>query len=172
MRKAARHEAKLKGIKRYFTGEPCVNGHVSDRQTSNGCCIACQVQRTNLWLSENKNIAVAAQRRWESKNRESHLKLSRDWKKSNPHKTAAINVKRKTNQLKRCPSWLTNDDLWMIDEAYSLAALRTNITGIKWHVDHIIPLLGKNVSGLHVPTNLQVITAFENYSKGNRYTIM
>jgi 5-methylcytosine-specific restriction endonuclease McrA len=42
-------------------------------------------------------------------------------------------------------------------------------TGVQWHVDHIIPLQGKNVSGLHVPENLQVIQGSLNIKKGNRF---
>jgi hypothetical protein len=68
----------------------------------------------------------------------------------------------------RYPKWITADDRWMIEQAYELAALRTKIFGFSWHVDHIAPLQGKTVSGLHVPTNLQVIPAVDNIRKGNR----
>lgn len=98
-------------------------------------------------------------------------KRSRDWEKQNPEKvdTRAKSMMYKTSKIRRKPSWLTENDLWMIKEAYQLAVLRTKVTGIKWHVDHIIPLRGKIVSGLHVPTNLRVITASENRQKSNHF---
>ena len=53
-------------------------------------------------------------------------------------------------------------------EAHDLRRLRKQISGVDWHVDHIIPLNGNNVSGFHVWNNLQVIPASVNLSKGNR----
>ena len=78
---------------------------------------------------------------------------------------------RQLAKLQRTPKWLTVDDNWMIEQAYELAELRTKMFGFAWHVDHVIPLQGKNVSGLHVPTNLQVIPAILNMAKNNRYEV-
>jgi hypothetical protein len=78
-------------------------------------------------------------------------------------------VKRRCAELKRTPAWLTENDRWMIEQAYELSVLRTKLFGFSWHVDHVIPLQGKYVSGLHVPTNLQVIPATENLRKANKH---
>lgn len=66
----------------------------------------------------------------------------------------------------RFVSWA---DDFLISEVYHLSQLRTKLTNVNWEVDHIIPLSGETVSGLHVPENLRVITQFENRSKGNGY---
>lgn len=72
---------------------------------------------------------------------------------------------------KKCcmPTWLSNDYKFIINEVYNLAKLRTEITGFNWHVDHIVPIQGKEVCGLHVPWNLQVIPATLNISKSNKF---
>lgn len=85
---------------------------------------------------------------------------------------AAATAKRRAIKLNRTPAWISEDELWLIREAHKLAALRTKMLGIKFHVDHIIPLQGKLVSGLHVPNNLQVIPAALNISKNNFYEVM
>jgi hypothetical protein len=88
-----------------------------------------------------------------------------------PEKVNAKEVKRKTAKMNRTPPWLTEDDFWLIEQAYDLAAKRTQMFGFSWHVDHIIPLQGKIVSGLHVPLNLQVIPAAINTSKQNKFEV-
>ncbi len=67
------------------------------------------------------------------------------------------------------PAWLTENDNIKILKFYEQAKLLEEQTGIKHHVDHIVPLQGKNVSGLHVPDNLQVLTAEDNKSKFNKF---
>jgi len=82
----------------------------------------------------------------------------------------ANGMKRYTSKKKRGPIWLFKDDLWIIKEAYALANMRKKLTNMSWHVDHIIPLQGKTVSGLHVPNNIQVVPAKWNQYKNNRHT--
>ena len=78
-------------------------------------------------------------------------------------------AKRRCAELKRTPAWLSDTDRWMIEQIYELSTLRTKLLGFVWHVDHIIPLQGKYVSGLHIPINLQVIPATENLRKANKH---
>jgi hypothetical protein len=94
------------------------------------------------------------------------------YKTANSGKVNADTAKRRTAKMHRTPAWLTVDDLWVIEQAYELAALRTKLFGFSWHVDHILPLQGKKVSGLHVPNNLQVIPWVDNVKKANRFEVV
>lgn len=108
---------------------------------------------------------------YREKNRETVLANKRKYQKNNMPKINAAVAKRKSALLQRTPAWLSEDDLWLIEQAYELAALRTKMFGFKWHVDHMYPLQGKIVSGLHVPENLRVIPWRDNLRKGNRIEV-
>lgn len=89
-----------------------------------------------------------------------------EYRKANPHKINANTAHRRAQKLQATPSWAED---FLIEEAYDLAQRRTAVFGFEWHVDHIVPLRGKTVCGLHVHNNLQVIPGSENCSKNNRY---
>ena len=128
-------------------------------------------ERACKWQKENIDRQREINTKWREENREQHNATNRQWNKNNKPKKAALQSKRRAALLQRTPKWLSPDDLWIIEEAYKLAALRTQMLGFPWHVDHIIPLQGRKVSGLHVPTNLQVIPGADNVRKHNAYQI-
>jgi len=121
------------------------------------------------WYERNKELTKERARQWALANPEKVSKYNKQWFAKNKDKRAAYEAKRRATLLQRTPKWLTDTDLWIIEEAYHLAQLRTNLFNFPWHVDHIIPLQGKSVSGLHVPSNLRVISGSENVKKSNKY---
>lgn len=103
------------------------------------------------------------------KNRERIITAVLAQAKKSPEKFAARTRKRQAAQKDRTPKFLTNGHWLEILNFYKQAADLSDSTGVPYVVDHIVPLQGKNVSGLHVPWNLQVVTRTQNSKKGNRY---
>jgi len=94
--------------------------------------------------------------------------LNSNYRKNNAGKINAATAKRRAAKLLATPKWLTAEQLKEIEQFYILAKELETLNNVKYHVDHIVPLQGLNVSGLHVPWNLQVIKAHDNISKGNK----
>lgn len=105
---------------------------------------------------------------YNQENADARAEYLRGYQKKNADKVRSWAMHYHASKLQRTPKWLTEDDHWMIEQAYDIAVKRTKATGVMFHVDHIVPLQGASVSGLHVPWNLQVITEIENKRKGNR----
>lgn len=80
-------------------------------------------------------------------------------------KTEIAKARRKA-LVDACPAWLSEDEHAEIEAIYVEARRITAETGVPHQVDHIVPLRGKTVCGLHVPWNLQVLTAIQNRAKG------
>lgn len=160
-----------------------------------------RTEYNKLYREKNKNKLRAYRQAWRKANPDKRaeqnkryakkypemLRVKTDrWKKANPEKFAEGNkksrlknkarvlankAKYRANKRNRTPIWVDKDHLWLIKEVYELAVLRTKLFGFEWHVDHIVPLNGKLVSGLHVIENLQVIPGTENLLKNNKYGI-
>lgn len=128
-----------------------------------------RLAKAKQWRDENKDKQAVAIKNWREQNPEKLKAIYKDWAQRNKDKVNAKWMKREASKKKRTPSWLTEDDMWMMEQAYDIAAKRKQMLGGEWHVDHIVPLQGKTVSGLHVPWNLQVIPAVENQRKSNKF---
>ena len=124
------------------------------------------------YRAKRKHFCNELTRQWRQANADYVRQYSKEYRQGNKGLLAYLCQKRKIDILNRTPKWLTNDDFWMMSEAYELAALRTSMLGFSWHVDHEIPLRGKFVSGLHVPTNLRVIPAVDNQRKTNKFEVL
>lgn len=140
-------------------------------------CKSCrQAQRNveNGGTFTNRLVVSEAlqQKRSYLENREKRLAKVREYRSLNKGKANAWTKKYKTAKLQRTPKWLTEDDFWLMEQAYIVAQERTEKYGIKFHVDHIVPLQGKLVSGFHCPENLQVIPWYENIEKSNKFKLV
>lgn len=93
----------------------------------------------------------------------------KEWRSRNKGIINFHTNKRYTVRKQRLPKWITEENKLQIKAMYMLASSLTKVTGVQWHVDHIIPLQGKTVSGLHVPENLQVIQGSLNNIKSNKF---
>jgi hypothetical protein len=160
-----------------------------DKRSKDLCssyCRECTKAKANAAYSENKDLHNArsnAYRRanmpkireiaakYRAKNRERINAYSSSWVKENRLNSTLNTAKYRSAKLQRTPAWLTESDLLRIKCYYQVAAMRTRESGQSWDVDHIIPLKGRFVSGLHVPNNLRVIPASENKRKTNTYEV-
>jgi len=103
-----------------------------------------------------------------------HLNEERSALEISLHNATAIARSREHSRIRASrkreakPSWVDQEE---IDVVYREAASVARDTGVPHDVDHVVPLRGRNVSGLHVPWNLRVIPASENRAKGNKWPI-
>lgn len=121
------------------------------------------------YLEVNRGKHNLAVRKWQDKNPEKVKSISSKWKKDNPDKHRATQAQRRAVKLRATPGWLSKDQISDIKSVYSLASKLGKFFGIDYHVDHIVPLKGKGVCGLHVPWNLQILEARLNKSKSNKF---
>jgi len=179
----SRKDARQKGLVRYYTGKPCKHGHICERYVAGWGCLICnhllmQKKRKNTKYREkeradrlahyHENRDIIAKKRKERWLKGETKKTQRKYYERNKAKYSALTRYYQTLKSKRTLAGLRPNDFKKI---YIERDKLNKNTGVPHHVDHIVPLQGKNVCGLHVPWNLQVITAQENISKSNKWEI-
>lgn len=141
--------------------------NTKDRLTT--YCKSCLYSGQQEWKEKNKKKVNDWWAEYREENRARLRQNAKKWRTVNKGKKNADTAKRFAAKMLRMPKWLTKEERVRIDCYYQVAAMRTKESGYSWHVDHIVPLRGEKVSGLHVPWNLRVIPAQENMDKGNSH---
>ena len=179
-----RAEAKATGATHYFTGVPCSRGHIAPRKTK-GVCIECMKED---WVIDNERrkgqpkseAAKAAGKRYYKKNRDaviaraaarpaSEVRRYKDsHKERNPEYYKALTSVRKRRHRAATPKWVGADEKKAIRQLYLEAQRLTKLTGERYVVDHIYPLISDEVCGLHTLKNLRIMTQAENLIKSNK----
>lgn len=109
------------------------------------------------------------QARYREKHRDKIREMQRRYVRENKAKVLSRTRKYQLAKRNATPKWLTKDHFTQIEVVYLKAeALRQEMGG-HFEVDHIVPLSGRDVSGLHVPWNLQIIDRHSNRAKHNKY---
>lgn len=124
-----------------------------------------------VWREAHVTSRSARLKMWRNTHKKQQAASNRTYQIANSDKINAIVAKRRSTKLKAIPIWLTLEHLVQIQEIYTEAKLLKAEDGIPREVDHIVPLQGKTVCGLHVPWNLRVVLASENRRKGNKLII-
>ena len=183
-----RAEAKATGATHYFTGEPCKHGHIAPRKTKGACVECLKVEwaqaaetRAEYFREYNRKDEVRDKKHdWYLKNREQVIQTAATrpaavlreyrnaWKEANKVQVRADTKARRRKHRDATPPWLTRKQKSEIRQLYQIAITMTQTTGEQYVVDHIVPLRGEVVCGLHVPWNLRVITQEENLKKSNK----
>ena len=123
-------------------------------------------QKKELYATK-RDMLLERQATWRDENRDKLQERDRRYYEENPTLIYARNTLRRRRRVQAAPPWLTREQWREMAEMYEMARAMTEKTGIPYEVDHIDPLAGKKSCGLHVPWNLQIMTATENRKKSN-----
>ena len=184
----ARVVALLKGEKFFSTGHLCIRGHITKRRTNTGRCTDCELENSRgvtkeyraIYYQKNKEKLKQANKKskakhhekrlqeltqWRKRNKDAIKRYNARWDKANRGRVNAKTARRRATLLNATPLWLSPLQQKQIRDFY-VEACKTGLT-----VDHIVPLRGELVCGLHVPWNLQLLTRSENCSKGKGHDV-
>lgn len=107
------HEARERGLTRYYTGTPCSRGHLAERRVSSRGCVECAGENKKVYQDSNKDRVAAAFKNWYERNREHNIARTREWQATNPDKVRQHDVTRyerhRARIIARATTWNRNN---------------------------------------------------------------
>jgi hypothetical protein len=143
------------------TGEPFKKGDIRED------CYRFWQYRTSSPPAKKTGFYYEIWRSWEQYEKENNRTV--EWQAENRGLVNAAQAKTQAKRSKRKPKWIKDVFEEEIKVWYKRAKTIEKFTGEKWEVDHIVPMNGKNVSGLHVPWNMQLLSKKDNRDKRNKW---
>jgi hypothetical protein len=146
-------------------GKKCKDCHNEYKRGQYAKNPAAAIARTKKWYDEHSpEWKTGPRKKIITADPNYEYNKTKSYRERNPGWMAAQCAKRRAVKAQATPDWANE---FFVEEAYRLANLRTKVTGLEWHVDHIVPLQHEDACGLHTEDNLQVIPATLNYKKSN-----
>ena len=137
----------------------------SNKDSLHSWCKLCKHESGKRWVANNREKHRQLCRTWYLDNREQQLADGKVWYQNNKSRKLETTTAREKRCVLATPAWADREAMKSV---YAEARELTETTGIPHEVDHIIPLQGKNVCGLHVYNNLQILTREENRHKASK----
>lgn len=121
------------------------------------------------YRSRNRDRIREGYRNWYTKNSKYTNFKNKLWRNANRDLSRSYSAKRRSLKLQAYPPWISEIDKMQIEDLYTLAKMRSEVMGKEYHIDHVHPINHHLVCGLHIPGNLQILTAEQNLSKSNKF---
>ena len=151
----------VKALTEFYKHKRMAGGHTAD-------CKDCNKASSAKYNRNNKDKISSAKSQYYAENTDQLLKRGSEWRANNRGAVNALSAKHRAQKLQATPAWADKD---AIKALYEEAQRLQEILGIQFHIDHVLPLQGELVCGLHVETNLAIIPATLNLKKSNKFKV-
>lgn len=128
-------------------------------------CIPCKQKSFKTYVESHREEKASYNKKYALANKTACKIRRQAWVERNRGIVNGYTAKRKSFKIKATPVWADDSK---IREFYVSSHALSMLIGEYYHVDHIVPLLSESVCGLHCESNLEILPASVNISKGNR----